>query len=92
MVHWQDILRDSVRDNTVKLSHLRKIPHLKTCDNWKAATFLGRVRHTLPYCTYDGGLIRLGDAIYYINAAQIDAVRKFARFRNLANVIAVIEE
>lgn len=91
MAEWESVLRNAAGGGTVLAAHLRKIPHLKTCDNWQDVTFLGRVSHTLPYAVYDGGLVRLADKIYYINSKQIDVVRRFARFRNLDKFITVVE-
>jgi hypothetical protein len=90
-MEWQSILRDAANRGTIRLLELRKIPQLKTCDNWQEVVFLGRVRHTLPHAIYDGGLVKLGERIYYINARQIETVRRFARFRNLDRAISVVE-
>jgi hypothetical protein len=89
MLEWQSILRDAADSGMVRLAQLRKIPQLKTCDNWLEVTFLGRIRYTLPHAVYDGGLVKLGERIYYINARQIDTVSRFAKFRNLNKTIAV---
>ncbi len=91
MLEWQSILRDAANLGQVRLAELRKIPQLKTCDNWQHVLFLGRVRHTLPHAVYDGGLVKLQDRIYYINSRQIETVRRFAGFRNLNRVITVVE-
>ena len=91
MLEWQSILRDAAKTGSVKLAELRKIPQLKTCDNWKEVTFLGRVRHTVAHAVYDGGLVKLADRIYYINSRQIQTVQRFARFRNLDRIISVVE-
>ena len=91
MLEWESILRDAAATGTIRAAALRRIPHLKTCDNWKDVAFMGRVRYTLPHAEYDGGLVTLGDRIYYINSRQIDVVRRFARFRNLDKLISVVE-
>ena len=91
MLEWQSILRDAANLGSVRLMELKRIPQLKTCDNWQRVAFLGRVRHTLPHAVYDGGLVKLEDKIYYINARQIETVRRFARFRNLDRHITVVE-
>jgi len=90
MLEWESILRNVRRLGTVRHIELRKIPQLKTCNNWQAVEFLGRVRHTLPHAVYDGGLVLLDDRIYYINAKQIEVVSHFARFRNLGRIISVV--
>ncbi len=91
MPEWESVLRDAALSGTVRATQLRRIPHLKTCDNWKEVTFIGRVRLTLKHAVYDGGLVKLSDRIYYINSKQIDVVRRFARFRNLDKSISVID-
>jgi hypothetical protein len=91
MAEWESVLKDVAGGGSIRAAYLRKIPHLKTCDNWKDVTFLGRVSLTLPYAVYDGGLVKLADRIYYINSRQIEVVRRFAHFRNLDKSIAVTE-
>lgn len=54
-------------------------------------TFLGRIDYQTPYYTYDGGLLKKDNALYYINAKQIMTVKHFAKFKNLQNIIRVVE-
>jgi hypothetical protein len=91
MVEWESILRDAANAGQIRLGALRKIPQLKTCDNWKNVTFLGRIKYTVNRAVYDGGLVKLADRIYYINTRQIEVVQRFARFRNLDRHITVVE-
>jgi hypothetical protein len=88
---WEEILRNSIKDNKIKASHLEHIPQLKTCDNWSEAQFLGRVNHEFKYTTYNGGLVKLSGRIYYINHKQIQAVTTFIRW-DTTNIIKVIED
>jgi hypothetical protein len=91
MLEWQSILRSVAKTRSVRHVELRKIPQLKTCDNWREVAFLGRVRYEAPNAVYDGGLVQLGERIYYISARQIQTVGRFAKFRNLDRIIAVLE-
>jgi hypothetical protein len=87
---WQELLRHEVRGDTITTSVLRKIPQLKTCPRWDHAVFLGRVRHSLAFASYDGGLVVYEDRIYYVNLSQIEALRPFVRW-DLKKRISVIE-
>ena len=40
-MEWQKILADSVQDGKIKELHLKKIPVLKTCDNWREVEPIG---------------------------------------------------
>ena len=42
-IKWQEVLKDSVHNDSIRATHLRKVPHLKDCPVWSEATFLGRV-------------------------------------------------
>ncbi len=88
---WQEILKNSVHNGAIKAGHLRCIPHLKTCRYWDRAVFLGRVYYKLHYCTFDGGLIKYDNRIYYINSAQINALTPYLKW-NLSKEITVMEE
>jgi hypothetical protein len=91
MLEWQSILRTVAKTRSVRHVVLRRIPQLRTCDNWREVTFLGRVRYEAPNAVYDGGLVQLGERIYYISARQIQTVSRFAKFRNLDRIVAVLE-
>ncbi len=90
MTKWQEVLRHSVKGDTVKASALRKIPHLKSCPNWEKAEFLGKLYHKVEYAVYDGGLVKYDGRIYYVNSAQIQALRIYIRW-NLKKNIQVLD-
>jgi hypothetical protein len=90
VIKWQEILRNTANGETIKASTLRKIPHLKTCPHWERAEFLGRIYFKVKFALYDGGLVKYDGRIYYINSAQIQALRTFIRW-NLKRVITVLD-
>ena len=87
----QDILSNSISGDMIKASALKKIPHLKTCPYWDRATFLGRISHRLKFADYDGGLVRYENRIYYVNLAQMEALRPWIRW-DMRKKITVIED
>ena len=87
---WQEILRNSVSGETVKADTLRKIPHLKTCPYWDRATFLGWVSYALKFASYDGGLVKYDNRIYYVNRSQIEALRPYVRW-DLRKKVTVVK-
>jgi hypothetical protein len=91
MLKWQDLLRHSVRGNSIKASVLRKIPHLKACPYWDRAQFLGKISYRLQFANYNGGLVLYDNRIYYINLSQIEALRQFVRW-DLRKTVTVTEE
>ena len=87
---WQEILRNSISGETIKAGTLRRIPHLKACPYWDRATFLGWVSYQLAFATYDGGLVKYDNRIYYVNRSQIEALRPWVKWdlRKRVTVIA----
>ncbi len=88
---WQEILRDSVKGNSIKASTLRKIPQLKTCPYWDRAVFLGTISHRVALANYDGGLVNYDGRIYYVSRSQIEALRPYVRW-NQRKQITVLED
>jgi hypothetical protein len=88
---WQDLLRGSSPGETIKATTLGKVPHLKTCPFWDRATFLGCVSHQLKFASYDGGLVKYENQIYYVNRSQIEALRPYVRW-DLRKKITVVED
>jgi hypothetical protein len=77
---WQEILRNSASGETIKATVLRRIPHLTSCPFWDRATFLGCVNHQLKFANYDGGLVKYGNRLYYVNRSQMEALRPYVRW------------
>jgi hypothetical protein len=91
MIKWQEVLRNSVKGDTINARSLRKIPHLKGCPHWDEAQFIGRIYYHVKFATYDGGLVKYDGRIYYVNAAQIQALQRFLRW-DLKKVVTVLED
>jgi hypothetical protein len=90
MLKWQDVLLEAAAGDIIKASSLRRIPHLKDCPYWDKAIFLGKINHRVQYANYDGGLVKYANRIYYVNSAQIEALRPWVRW-NLKKIITVVE-
>ena len=91
MEKWQEILRDAVKGDSIRVSALRRIPQLKDCPRWDLASFLGRVIYRLPFASYDGGLVKYDGRIYYVNRAQIEALRAYVRW-DVNKTLVVMED
>jgi len=89
MLKWQGFLRDSVKNETIKSSILRKIPQLKACPYWDRAVFLGTISHRLRFANYDGGLVKYNGRIYYVNRSQIEALRGFVHWDKRKHITVV---
>ena len=87
---WQDILRNTVKGESITASSLRKVPHLKTCPYWDRAVFMGIISHHLQFANYDGGLVKYDGRVYYVNRSQIEALSSYIRW-DLKKQITVIE-
>jgi len=86
MPKWQDVLRNSVTNETIRASSLRRIPQLKACPFWDRAVFLGRIAHKVKVANYDGGLVKYDGRIYYVNRSQIEALRGFVHWDLKKNI------
>ncbi len=89
-IRWQEVLKDAVHNDSIRASELRKVPHLKACPRWDEAVFLGRVEYRVKFGSYDGGLVKYGERLYYVNKAQIEALRPFVKWKT-AKTVTVID-
>ncbi len=89
-IKWQEVLKDAVQNDSIKASELRKIPHMTDCPRWDLVEFLGSVIHSTKFGSYDGGLVKYAGRLYYVNRAQIEALRPWVRWKT-ARVIKVTE-
>lgn len=76
-MEWEKILRDAVKDNTIKELYLRKVPSLKTCEDWKLVKEIGLVDHKTKYAHYKGGLVKYGDRLFFVIDQRLDAIAPF---------------
>ncbi len=89
---YEELLRNSIVGNKIKASHLVHIPKMKDCDHWEDATFIGRVKYKFKYSEYDGGLIKYHGRIYYINTKQITPLAQCYKWKNVSNILGVIDD
>lgn len=73
-VEWDKLLRNSVQEGRIKELHLRKIPVLKNCENWKNVEPLGYVDYRGKFTQYKGMLVMLKDRIYFVTDKTMDAL------------------
>lgn len=74
---------------TITVNELKGVPHLKACDRWDRATFLGCVSYRLQFANIDGGLVKYGEKLYYVNRSQMEALRPWIRWDMRKNVTVV---
>lgn len=79
-MEWEKILKDAVKDNTIKELHLRKVPSLKTVEDWNKVTELGLVEHQTKYAMYKGALVKYGDRLFFVTQERLDAVANFRKW------------
>ncbi len=84
--NYNDIFRNCVKDGKISENHLKHLPKLKDCENWKDAEFLGKVKYTFKHSNIDGGLIKYSGKIFYINNKQIDALSFFYKWNTLKEI------
>jgi len=78
-MEWEKILVDSVKDGTIKELYLRKLPVLKTVDNWKRVELVGLVDHQMKYTHYKGGLVKVNGKLYFVQDKTIKALQEFVK-------------
>jgi hypothetical protein len=79
-MEWEKILVDSVKDGTIKELYLRKLPVLKTVDNWKRVELVGLIDHQMKYTHYKGGLVKVNGKLYFVQDKTIKAIQEFMKF------------
>ena len=90
-MEWEKILADSVKDGVIKELHLRKLPVLKTVDNWKKVELVGWIDHQMKYTHYKGGLVKLNGRLYFVQDKTIRALQEFMSW-NFPSKIKVISD
>jgi hypothetical protein len=90
-MEWEKILVDSVKDGTIKELYLRKLPVLKTVDNWKRVELVGWVDHKMKYTYYKGGLVKLNGKLYFVEDKTIKALEEFMKW-NFPRKIVVLKD
>jgi hypothetical protein len=79
-MEWDYILRDAVKDGCIKELHLRKLPSLKTVDDWEKVQEVGLVDHRTKYAHYKGALVKYGDRLYFVAEQRLDAIASFRKW------------
>ena len=90
-MEWDSILKDAVHDGTIRELYLKKIPVLKTCDNWRKVEPVGWIDHKMSLAYYKGGLVRLMGRLYFVSENTIDALSEYIEFK-FKKRIQVIKE
>lgn len=85
-MEWEKVLADAVRDGKIRELHLGKIPHLKTCNNWRDVEPIGWIDHQMKFAHYKGGLVKLNDKIYFVKDKTIDAISEYVKLNFNQNI------
>jgi hypothetical protein len=80
-MEWDTILQDATQNGQIRELYLKRIPVLKTCDNWRKVEPIGWVDHRTNLAYYKGGLVRLKGRVYFISDQTIDALAEFINFK-----------
>ena len=80
-MEWERILRDSVKEGQIRELHLRKVPVLKTCENWNDVLEIGMVDHRTKYAHYKGILVKYGERLFYVPEARMQALAPFRTWK-----------
>ncbi len=89
-MEWERVLKDSVKENTIKELHLRHVPILKTAENWGDVDELGLIDHETKYAHYKGVLVKYGERLFYVPEARMQALAPFRPWKSKTK-IKVIE-
>ena len=74
---WEKMLCDSVKDGAIRKTHLRKIPVLKNCDDWRSVNVLGSVSYETKTVCFKGVMVRRNGNIYFVKEKTWVAVSEF---------------
>lgn len=76
-MEWERVLRDSVKEGTIRELHLRHVPVLKTCENWNDVVEIGLIDHRTKYAHYKGILVKYGERLFYVPEARMQALAPY---------------
>ena len=76
-MEWEKILVDSVKDGVIKELYLRKLPVLRTVDNWRKVELIGWIDYQMKHTYYKGGLVKLNGKLYFVQDKTIKALQEF---------------
>ncbi len=79
-MEWEKILRDSVKEGSIKELYLRRVPTLKTCDDWNKVKEIGLIDHKTKYAHYKGGLVKYGEGLFYVSEERLQALAPFRKW------------
>lgn len=88
---WENILKDAVQDGTIRELYLKKVPVLRTCDNWRKVEPVGWVDYRMNLSYYKGGLVKLMGKLYFVHERTFDALSEYIEFK-FKKHIQVIKE
>jgi hypothetical protein len=86
---WEKILRDSVKDGQIKAVHLKNVPVLKNCDNWKIVEVLGWIDYEAKSVHYRGILVHLKGNLFFVKQTTFDAVREYLNLAHVSKIEVV---
>ncbi len=76
-MEWEKILVDSVKDGVIRELHLRKLPVLRTVDNWRKVELIGWVDYQMKHAYYNGGLVKVNGKLYFVQDKTIKALQEY---------------
>lgn len=85
-MQWERILRDSVKEGTIRELHLRHVPVLKTAENWNDVKEIGLIDHRTKYAHYKGILVKYGDRIFYVSEERMQALAPFRQWNTKKSI------
>jgi hypothetical protein len=80
-MEWETILNDAVQDGKIRELYLKKIPVLRTCNDWKKVQPIGWIDHRTGLAYYKGGLVRLTGKLYFVSDKTITALSAYINFK-----------
>lgn len=84
---------DAVKDDSIEVSTLIKVPELLTCGDWKKVEILGVLDYVSDRTkiVYNGVLVKYNGGLYYMKKKLSDALGEIdKRFRNVKKSIRVL--
>lgn len=84
---------DAVRNNSIELEALIKVPELVTCNDWTRVEVVGAMDYISERtkAVYNGLLVKYSGGLYYVRRKLADALGNIdKRFKNVKTVIKVV--
>ncbi|MDH5717553.1 MAG: hypothetical protein OEZ22_07925 [Spirochaetia bacterium] len=88
----QKLVTDGLEHNRIRELYLYKVPMIKNVEDWTKVQELGKIYFKGKHATFNGGLVKYGNNIYFISDTLIVSLTKYRKWKFSKEIQVVPEE